>query len=96
MKKNYFCPAILFIQNKRKNEETKYQSNDIQRNNRRNNQLSLDLISKNNNNNNKYLINEELSHNKANNIQIKTTRVVKIKNTQNENKSETLAPQDYQ
>ena len=70
---------------KRKNEETKYQSNDIQRNNRRNNQLSLDLISKNNNNNNKYLINEELSHNKANNIQIKTTRVVKIKNTQNEN-----------
>ena len=70
---------------KRKNEETKYQSNDIQRNNRRNNQLSLDLNSKNNNNNNKYLINEELSHNKANNIQIKTTRVVKIKNTQNEN-----------
>ena len=70
---------------KRKNEETKYQSNDILRNNRRNNQLSLDLISKNNNNNNKYLINEELSHNKANNIQIKTTRVVKIKNTQNEN-----------
>ena len=70
---------------KRKNEETKYQSNDIQRNNRRNNQLSLDLISKNNNNNNKYLINEELSHNKANNIQIKTTRVVKIKNTQNDN-----------
>ena len=70
---------------KRKNEETKYQSNDIQRNNRRNNQLSLDLISKNNNNNNKYLINEELSRNKANNIQIKTTRVVKIKNTQNEN-----------
>ena len=70
---------------KRKNEETKYQSNDIQRNNRRNNQLSLDLISKNNNNNKKYLINEELSHNKANNIQIKTTRVVKIKNTQNEN-----------
>ena len=69
---------------KRKNEETKYQSNDIQRNNRRNNQLSLDLNSKNNNNN-KYLINEELSHNKANNIQIKTTRVVKIKNTQNEN-----------
>ena len=70
---------------KRKNEETKYQSNDIQRNNRRNNQLSLDLNSKNNNNNNKYLINEELSRNKANNIQIKTTRVVKIKNTQNEN-----------
>ena len=70
---------------KRKNEETKYQSNDILRNNRRNNQLSLDLNSKNNNNNNKYLINEELSHNKANNIQIKTTRVVKIKNTQNEN-----------
>ena len=70
---------------KRKNEETKYQSNDIQRNNRRNNQLSLDLNSKINNNNNKYLINEELSHNKANNIQIKTTRVVKIKNTQNEN-----------
>ena len=69
---------------KRKNEETKYQSNDIQRNNRRNNQLSLDLNSKNNNNN-KYLINEELSHNKANNIQIKTTRVVKIKNTQKEN-----------
>ena len=74
---------LKFRNSANKNTIINNQSN----NNRRSNQLSLDLISKNNNTNinNKYLINEELNNKNSNNLQTKTTRVLKIKTNQIDN-----------
>ena len=75
---------ILKINNMEKHHP--YISQNNQRSSRRSNQLSLDFNSKNNNNNNKFLINEEFNNKTANNLQTKTTRVLRIKNVENTNK----------
>ena len=76
---------ILKINNMEKHHQ--YISQNNQRSSRRSNQLSLDFNSKNNNNNNnKFLINEEFNNKTANNLQTKTTRVLRIKNVENTNK----------
>ena len=69
-----------------KNLEKPYISHNNQRNSHRNNQLSVDLNTKNNNKN--FLINEELNNKNAKNIQTKTTRVLRIKNSENKNRSD--------
>ena len=65
---------------KNKKSENRYSSNLDHQNNRKNNQLSLDLNPKSDI---KYLINEELNNKMAKNLQTKTTIVLRIKNTQN-------------
>ena len=52
----------------------------------------MDFNSKNNNNinNNKFFINEEFNNKTANNLQTKTTRVLRIKNVQNNNNNNRL------
>ena len=67
-------------------QEKPYISIHNQRGKGRNIQSSSDLNSKNYNSN-KFLINEELDNNNAKNIQTKTTRVLRIKNTENNNKN---------
>jgi hypothetical protein len=68
-----------------KNQEKPYISIHNQRGRERNMQSSSELNSKNYNSN-KFLINEELDNNNAKNIQTKTTRVLRIKNTENNNR----------
>jgi len=70
-----------------KNQEKPYNSIHNQRDRGRNMQSSSELNSKNYNSN-KFLINEELDNNNAKNIQTKTTRVLRIKNTENNNRTD--------
>ena len=66
-------------------------SRNDQRSSRKNNQLVLEqnikTNVKTNVNNNKFLINEELSNTTAKNLQTKTTRVLRLKNVENNNKT---------
>ena len=70
-----------------RNSEKQYITSNEQRNSRKSNQLKLEQnITRNNkNNSDKFLINEELNNQTAKNVQTKTTRVLRIKNTENEN-----------
>ena len=91
-KENYILSDDNILKFTNKEKQQPYISQNNRRSDKRSSQLSLDFNSKNNNNinNNKFFINEEFNNKTANNLQTKTTRVLRIKNVQNNNNNNRL------